>query len=216
MDPITLTIIISLALVVGAFALIFYPLWQQTRPDAIFRVDRSGQTLEEYQARYQATLASIKDLMFDYEMGKVSTEDYETLLQSTKLEAAQLRQQIDRLSQGVQSVIDADLDHEIEMLVSQLRKSQPNGNKALLQEINAEIESLKHMTPHTVVGGPACPNCGKAFKLDDAFCTGCGQALPELAPAAIEAGCPECGTPIKPDDAFCAKCGTALTENVTA
>ena len=123
MDPITLTIIISLALVVGAFALIFYPLWQQTRPDAIFRVDRSGQTLEEYQARYQATLASIKDLMFDYEMGKVSTEDYETLLQSTKLEAAQLRQQIDRLSQGVESAIDADLDREIETLVSQLRQS---------------------------------------------------------------------------------------------
>ena len=42
MEPVTL--IISLALVVGAFALILYPLWQQTRPEAIFRVNRTGQT----------------------------------------------------------------------------------------------------------------------------------------------------------------------------
>ena len=212
MDTSILTIILSLALVIGAFALIFYPLWQQTRPEALFRVDRSGQTVEEYQARYQAALASIKDLMFDYEMGKVSTEDYEALLHQTKLEAAHLRQQISRLSQGVETPIDLDLDHEIEALISQTRSSQSGGNEALLPEIEAEIESLKHMTLGPEVDGPACPNCGKTFKLGDAFCSGCGQSLPE----AVAAGCPECGAPFQPDDVFCAKCGTPLTENVAA
>ena len=105
-----LSLILILALGVGVLLLIAYPLWQQTRPEAIFRANRSGQTLAEYQARYQAALDSIRDLMFDYEMGKVSTEDYELLLHKTKLEAAQIRQQIDRLSQGQVSMIDPALD----------------------------------------------------------------------------------------------------------
>ena len=58
MEPVTL--IISLALVVGALALIFYPLWQQTRPEAIFRVNSAGQTLEEHEARYRKLLANIE------------------------------------------------------------------------------------------------------------------------------------------------------------
>ena len=109
----TLTLIISLALGLIVLVVILYPLWQQTRPEAIFRVDRSGQTLEEYQARYQAVLASIKDLMFDYEMGKVSTEDYEPLLASSKLEAAEIRRHIDRLGQGLVSEIDPALDARV-------------------------------------------------------------------------------------------------------
>jgi DNA-directed RNA polymerase subunit RPC12/RpoP len=215
MEPVTL--IISLALVVGALALIFYPLWQQTRPEAIFRVNPAGQTLEEYEARYQATLASIKDLMFDYEMGKVSADDYETLLHRSKLEAAQIRRQIDRLGQGDDTLVaNPALDAEIEALVSQLRGQPANGNGALLQEIDAEIESLKQLAVDAETDGPACPNCGKGYQAGDAFCTGCGQALPEPTAANLGERCPECGSPVEADDAFCAKCGFALTEDVPA
>ena len=60
MDPITL---ISILILVGsALLLILYPLWQQIRPEAIFKINRSGQTLEEHQARYQALLAAMRDL----------------------------------------------------------------------------------------------------------------------------------------------------------
>jgi DNA-directed RNA polymerase subunit RPC12/RpoP len=214
MEPVTL--IISLTLVVGSLALILYPLWQQTRPEAIFRVNRTGQTLEEYEARYQATLASIKDLMFDYEMGKVSAEDYDTLLHRSKLEAAQIRRQIDRLSQGDESLVNPALDIEIEALVSQLKEQSSNGNGALLEEINAEIGSLKQLTVEAETDGPACPNCGKGYQPGDAFCTGCGQALPELTAPDLGERCPECDSPIEADDAFCAKCGFALTEDVPA
>jgi len=214
MEPVTL--IISLALVLGAMALIFYPLWQQTRPEAIFRVNPAGQTLEEYEARYQATLASIKDLMFDYEMGKVSADDYETLLHRSKLEAAEIRRQIDRLSQGAESITNPALDAEIEALVSQLRGQQPNGNVTLQQEIESEIKSLKQLVVQPDTDGPACPNCGKDYQAGDAFCTGCGQALPALTAADLGERCPECGSPVEADDAFCAKCGFALTEDIPA
>ncbi len=206
-----LPLILSLALVAGALVLIAYPLWQQTRSEAMFRVNRSGQTLAEYQARYQATLDSIKDLMFDYEMGKVSAEDYELLLHKTKLEAAQIRQQIDRLNQGQLSLVDPVMDAEIESLVRQVRTAGANGGETLLSEIEAEIEALKHISIDPERSGLACPTCGKPYRPGDAFCTGCGQALPQLA-----AGCPACGAPYQPDDVFCAKCGAALPENVPA
>jgi len=211
-----LTLIISLALGVIVLVVILYPLWQQTRPEAIFRIDRSGQTLEEYQARYQAVLAAIKDLMFDYEMGKVTTEDYEPLLARSKLEAAEIRRHIDRLSQENVAEIDPVLETEIETLIAQLKSSHSNGNESLLREIEAEIETLKNISFTDAANHLNCLNCGQPYEITDAFCSGCGQPLPEYSGQAAEDLCSECGQPVEPDDAFCAKCGTPLTESQTA
>ncbi|MBI1880342.1 MAG: zinc ribbon domain-containing protein [Chloroflexi bacterium] len=209
-----LTLIVSLALAVGAFGLILYPLWQQTRLEAISQGDRSGQTLEEYQARYQAALDAIKDLMFDQEMGKISAEDYERLLAKTKLEAAEIRHQIDRLSHSAAADKEAALDVEIERLVAQLRISSSNGSEALLREVDTEIELLKNIQfDPAQIDEAVCPHCGHVFLPGDTFCTGCGQALPEGAanePDARADVCPACGYAYQPDDAFCAKCGQAL------
>ena len=60
------TLILGLLLIGGALALILYPFWQQTRPEAIFRMNNAGQTLEEYQARYQA-YRRLWPLMADYQ-----------------------------------------------------------------------------------------------------------------------------------------------------
>ncbi len=87
------TTIIILILIGVALLLILYPLWRQTRVRA---VGPEGRTLAEYETRYQASLAAIKDLMFDYEMGKVDEQDYKVLLANLKAEAAQLRRQIDQ------------------------------------------------------------------------------------------------------------------------
>jgi len=211
-----LALMVSLALVAGAFGLILYPLWQQTRPEAIFRVDRSGQALEEYQARYQATLDAIRDLMFDYEMGKISAEDHDRLLSKAKLEAAKIRHQIDRLSHSVTADTKAALDVEIERLVAQLRGSQFNESESLLREVDAEIELLKNIPLDLVkVGESACPHCGQVFLPSDTFCTGCGQSLPEHAadqPDVAKDTCPACGYAFQPEDAFCARCGLALKD----
>ncbi|MCL4297662.1 MAG: zinc ribbon domain-containing protein [Anaerolineae bacterium] len=211
MDALTLTL--SLALVAGAFGLILYPLWQQTHPEAALPPDRSGQTLEEYQARYQAALDAIKDLMFDREMGKISAEDYEKSLAKSKLEAAEIRHQIDRLNHSTAADKEAALDVEIERLVAQLQMGQLDGSKVLLDEVDAEIEALKNIRlDSTGVEEAACPQCGRAFLPGDAFCTGCGQALPEVVPEIVEEACPACGYAYQPGDIFCARCGQALNE----
>jgi len=209
-----LSLILSLAMATVVLAAILYPLWQQTRPEAIFRIDRAGQTLEEYQARYHAVLAAIKDLMFDYEMGKITAEDYEPLLTRSKLEAAEIRRHIDRLSRDSAAAIDPAVDAEIEAAVARLKAGQLNDHTAARRDVEAEIEALKHITLAAAAGQPACPHCGRTFEVGDAFCTGCGQPLPESTPSA--ASCPECGQPVESDDAFCARCGTPLPERQTA
>ena len=207
-----LTLMASVVLVAGAFGLILYPLWQQTHAEIELQPGRSGQTLEEYQARYQATLAAIKDLMFDDEMGKVSAEDYDRLLAKTKLEAAEIRHQIDRLSHSAAANVAATLDVEIERLVAQLRQSQPADGDALLHEVDAEIELLKNIQLDPAkIDEAACPYCGQAFLPGDAFCAGCGQPLPDLTANEAEV-CPACGYAYQSGDAFCARCGLALTE----
>lgn len=214
-------LIFIVVLIGAALALIFYPLWQQTRHEAIFRVNQSGQTLEEYQARYQALLDAIKDLMFDYEMGKVDAEDYEPLLNRTKLEAANIRRQLDRLNHAGSVEVEATLDAEIEALIARMKSGSLDGKRALLREVDAEIELLKagdlaksgsHSNGPGAADQPACPNCGNTYQSGDAFCTRCGQSLAELEPESAASVCPECGHTYQPGDAFCAQCGTVLKE----
>ncbi len=202
----TLTLIISLALVGVTLALVLWPLWQQNRSHLAGGTISTGDTLEELETRYQAVLTTIKDLMFDYEMGKVTPEDYDTLLTKSKFEAADIRRQIDVLNRQDQTELDAALDTEIETLVSQVKSSQPNGNQALLAAVDAEIESLKHIRADG--DGAPCPHCDTTAQPGDVFCSNCGQALDTVQ--ADPNRCPQCAAPIEPDDAFCAKCGAAL------
>jgi len=201
-----LAIILSLLLVGGTLTLMLYPLWQQ--PQTRTTRDASGRTAEELEARYQASLAAIRDLMFDYEMGKVTQQDYDTLLTRSKLEAAQIRRQIDQMSQ--QEVdLDPDIDAEIEKLVAQLKTSPVNGNEPLLKEVDKEIEILKHAQHDT----QTCPNCGSIAQVGDAFCSSCGQSLENVR--VNENTCPECDASIELDDTFCAKCGVELNSELT-
>lgn len=205
-------VIVTLVLIAGALALVLYPLWKQTRTP-IIAPEQAGQTLEEYQVRYQAGLASIKDLMFDYEMGKVTDSDYQILLAKAKAEAAQIRKQLDALRDG-KVVSDPALDAQIEALIAQTRAgSLKNGSdhQTVLAEVDTEIERLKRMDAADIL---ACPDCGRAYEIGDAFCAACGYELDTIAPAQIdEDACPQCGYTLRPDDAFCARCGAKVSSS---
>jgi DNA-directed RNA polymerase subunit RPC12/RpoP len=205
-----------LLLIACALLLILYPLWQQTNSKTIFQASSGpGQTLEEYQAQYRAALAAIKDLTFDYEMGKVSAEDYDTLLVKSKLNAAKIRRQIDLLSDIAEAEpVDEPVDAEIEQLVASLRNGHQAADELLLAEVEAEIELLKQL--QAVPSAISCSKCGKPVQPDDAFCSRCGQPVVQPEVKAPADACPTCGYKIKADDAFCAKCGTPLTEKEPA
>jgi len=205
-------LIVAILLLIGvALLLVLYPLWQQTHPQTNAQLHQAGQTLDEVEARYQTALASIRELMFDYELGKVSDEDYQTLLVDTKLEAAKIRHQLDRLSASMLAdPIDTDLDAEVETMIAQVRQNSSGDYKSLLKEVEVEIEQLKNLKPDSQ--SPLCSNCGHALNREDAFCARCGTAV--QAPISPNT-CPQCGYIHQPDDAFCARCGATLSETIT-
>ncbi len=205
-------VIIILLLVGAALALIIYPL---IRFKATFQTHRSGQTLQEYETRYQAALTAIKDLMFDYEMGKIFPSDYEMLLDKTKREAAQIRHQIDQLSLAGEVDIDPDSAAKIERLIAQQRDSHLNGNEQLQQEVSAEIALLQKFSL-SKSGNLACPHCGTFFEIGDTFCIECGQSLATIEVNSEADVCAECGYISQSGDAFCPKCGVALSKNIAS
>ena len=202
-----LTLIAAIGLVGGALVLILQPLWRQSR--TVPTTSSAGLTYLELEARYNAILASIKDLMFDYEMGKIGHEDYELLLVESKTEAARSRKQMDRLADH--STLDPTVDAEIEALVSIVRQKNGNGNRKMLLEVDQNIAQLKNGNGHTT----ACPHCYGRVMIGDSFCPCCGHSLNGGQAAAIDYHrsdrCDQCGGQIQPTDTFCASCGAALT-----
>jgi hypothetical protein len=202
-----LTFIVAIGLVGGALVLVLQPLWRKSRPGPA--TSTAGYTFDELEARYNAILASIKDLMFDYEMGKMSHEDYEVILVESKTEAARIRKEMDRLADH--TALDPTIGAEIEALVTTARKNNRNGSRKMLQEIDQNIAQLKNGNGHTT----ACSHCYGRVRIGDAFCPCCGHSLNGSQAATADHHrsnqCSECGALIQPADAFCASCGAALT-----
>jgi hypothetical protein len=161
----TLTLLITLILVGGVFTLVLYPLWSPSRLNT--RIDRPGQSFAENEARYQAALAAIRDLMFDYEMGKIAAEDYPPLLQKAKLRAAQLRQQLNQ--SGGAANLTPETDANIEAAVAALKSNQVQTDSTLQPQVEAEIIALKQKN--------ICTQCGYTAQPSDAFCAKCGFVL---------------------------------------
>ena len=212
-----LALVASLILIVVVLLLILYPLWQQTRRATPFQTEADELTLEEYELRYQVILGSIRELMFDYKMGKMTEADYEALLSEAKLEAATIRQHIDTLTVAPETdKIDSDLDAEIEALISQLRgKPDQHVPDGLLRDVKAEIAVLNNVQPDRVSTEQRCPGCGHRLQPADKFCGRCGEAVSAGTPAAVEpetSACPQCGYTHEVGDAFCAHCGSTLAQ----
>ncbi len=212
MDPL---LIITILILIGCtLLLILYPLWQRTQQETHPQNSAPGHSVEEYEVRYQALLADIRELTFDYEMGKVSSQDYETYLPSLKLKAAEVRQLMDQSGNH----IPADLDTEIEALIAQFRNgNDPVQPQDIQQKVKAELALLKNrsMTDEPILANESSPQpincsaCGIPLQADDAFCSKCGQPVPS-SKAQAKTDCPQCGAAIQPDDAFCTKCGFHL------
>ncbi len=89
---------IGLAIVTAIF--VGYPLLQKRQRQVSFALNHRAQELE---ARKAEIYAAIRDIDFDYRMGKLSQEDYETLRDQYKTEAISMMKQIDQMQPGPSS-----------------------------------------------------------------------------------------------------------------
>jgi hypothetical protein len=155
-----LTIAVALLLALLAIGFVVWPLW---RPDAPVRlVDDSP--LTELIQRKDSVLLSIKELEFDYQTGKLSTEDYTRLDQRLRQQAISLLRQIEKVAPET-----AQLETELEAAILHQRQTpnrtssdrQPERSSASVAPVNQRF----------------CPQCGVPAAATDNFCASCGAAL---------------------------------------
>jgi hypothetical protein len=84
--------IIGIFLAILTAIFVGYPLFHKRQQKISFALNHRAQELE---ARKNEIYAAIRDIDFDYKMGKLSQEDYETLRHQYKSEAISMMKQID-------------------------------------------------------------------------------------------------------------------------
>ena len=154
-----LTIGAALLLAALAITYVVWPLWQGDT--TLHLADDS--VLAELLARKDAVLLSIKELEFDYQTGKLSSEDFERLNSRLRQQAIGLLRQIETSAPD-----SAALEAELEA--------------AILHQRQTAKQPMATVRTGTAVGDRRfCPQCGNAVTAAAKFCANCGTSLRAMA-----------------------------------
>lgn|SRR5574341_122464 len=115
-------------------------------------------------------LSALRDLDFDFHLGKVSQEDYPGLRAQLVTEAAKYME------------LEKEEDERIEALIHARRTAT---HQSTCMECGKKLEAGTRFCPHCGTEVDAsCPSCGGAVKAGDLFCSSCGIKLEVRAEAA--------------------------------
>jgi len=148
--------IIIFALIIGAGYWTLKPLLQKDglqndyshSPDDI---------MQQLNYKKEGAYATIQDLEFDLNMGKLSKEDFQTLKNQYMQEAAGYMKEIDNLTslKAEKSTFpDKDIEKEIEQEVTSIRSQKSSSGEYVY-----------------------CAFCGEKASVEDNFCGECGSTL---------------------------------------
>ncbi len=136
-------------LVVIAGIYVLTPLFKE--PGGNLEVELLAETeLDRLLSRKAVVYSNLKDLEFEYRMGRLSDGDFRRLEAGYKSEAAKLLQDLDRLG------VPKDLDETIERDIA-ARKTK--------------------LFPGAAEMTRRCPSCGAASPIGKKFCADCGGKL---------------------------------------
>jgi hypothetical protein len=133
--------------------------------------DPRAEKAKELGSRKDSLLTAIKDIEFDYGLGKLSRGDFEELHGKYRAEAAGLLKEIDSLGAGApDDGWDDDIEKEIRAERSKFAFSYDD--EELEKEILRAREVAWNDTPARY-----CPKCGNGSGAEDLFCSKCGAKL---------------------------------------
>jgi hypothetical protein len=174
-------------LVVAVIAFIAYPLFTP----AGAKNEPGADALDNWIAQRDSAYDAIRDLDFDYQMGKLSQSDYIALRNKYRARAAAALEQIDA------ALGRAGAETRIEEEVTRLRERR-RAAVAVRETRGANGDAAQ-----SAANAPSAVNTPGATN---------GDAI-EQEVARLRAGrarCTNCGTPYRSGDRFCVKCGNKL------
>jgi len=174
-----ITILIAL-IIVGAVAIVAYPLFKKSNELDVAFVGTSDPVLEGLVSQRDAMYSAIKDLENDHALDKLSDADYKSLRAKYEAKAVAILQELDNAVGSKPSARVVRNDEAVEREIARLRRASATTNGVL-----------------------KCPKCGTPHTAEDVFCAKCGASLRGVR-------CPSCGKRAAVGDKFCAKCGKPL------
>ena len=143
-----------ITLVAGFYVLT--PLFKE--PKGNLEVELLAETeLDRLLNRKAVVYTNLKDLEFEYKMGRLGDEDFKRLEAGYKSEAAGILQKLDNMG------VEKDLDENIE-------KDIAASKTKLFSKGQAKQKSQSQ-------GQPRCPSCGADLIPGKKFCADCGRQL---------------------------------------
>ena len=141
----------ALAALVGVYVLV--PLFKE--PKGNLEVELLAETdLDRLLNRKAVVYTNLRDLEFEYKLGRLSDADFRRLEAGYKAEAAQLLQKLDQL--GVEKNIDETIERDVATRRARLFSSP---------------------SPPSAQSPTRCPDCGTAAIPGKKFCADCGHQL---------------------------------------
>lgn len=167
-------IILTALLLIGILAFVAYPLFNTPRG----KIAGTTNALDTLIAQRDSTYDAIRDLDFDFQLGKLSQDDYTMLRDKYKARAALVLQQIDALGNGH----DANADADIEAQVAKLRTNTEADIEAQVAQLrraktDSVEEEITRVRAARKAGGGFCSKCGTPHQAGDKFCAKCGNKL---------------------------------------
>ena len=188
--------LIVAAIMIAAFAYAFLPLAQPAGAVAGAAGDAAGGGADKEIAHLvierERAYKNIQDIELDWEMEKLSEEDYEDMLGRGRARALEILRRLD--GRGVkEGMIPLHLSEREAVSAALQQKGaapavpEPTLDEALEAEIlrnrkvlpSKEPETAPHEAPAPATA-PAvnfCPKCGKAAVETDNYCSSCGEKL---------------------------------------
>lgn len=183
--------ILIVLLVIGIIIFIAYPLFARSAE----KLADTPDALEALVAQRDSTYDAIRDLDFDFQLGKLSQNDYNALREKYKIRAAQILQRIDALTNAT-GVHSKDADARIEVEIAKLRRQA--------DKVEDDIARLRQPKSARV----AAPVADTSASTTDAVEAEIARV--RAARQTEKQFCGKCGAPRSPTDVFCAKCGNKL------
>ncbi|MCS6859149.1 MAG: hypothetical protein NZT92_02375 [Abditibacteriales bacterium] len=135
---------------------VLYPLLRRPSRAERWEAQLNG-AVGSLQEQRDAIYAALKELDFDFQTGKLSSEDYESLRSRYRQRAVAILQQIDEVQK--KGALDYELEAEIQ--IARARRARQRKQRK---------------------GRPssswACVECGRMMTAADNFCSGCGAKKP--------------------------------------